>query len=223
MTERTDVENKGAVSTAERALLRHQQLFWHPPRIAPLDRREYAKQVVDATTKLKNAVSGKDGPPIPLESCPDMVATLLKFPELWDRLSMLSAQVQSAHARLPVRQRQLAIMRTVWSCGAPYQWGEHLARTRNAGVSDQEIEQIKEGSRAPGWNPLDKAIMAAVEEFQTDTFVSDATWNALVKELDEQQLLELLVLIGQFTTVAFVLNSLRMPLEHGNKGFLAPG
>ena len=62
--------------------------------------------------------------------------------------------------------------------------------------------------------------MAAVEEFHADTFVSDATWNALAEQFDEQQLLELLVLIGQFTTVAFVLNSLRLRLEPNNKGFL---
>ncbi len=221
MTERTDAEATGRASNAERALVRHQQLFVHPPRIAPLDRNQYAEQIVSATTKLKNAVSCTDGPPIALESCPAMVATLLKHPDLWDRMSMLSAQVQSARARLPTRQRQLAIMRTVWLCGAPYQWGEHLARTRNAGVSDQEIEQIKEGARAGGWNPLDKAVMAAVEEFQADTFVSDDTWKVLAGQFDEQQLFELLVLIGQFTTVAFVLNSLRVPLEPNNKGFLA--
>jgi alkylhydroperoxidase family enzyme len=221
MTERAEDESMGGVSNSERALLRHQQLFVHPPRIAPLNRDEHAEQLVSATTKLRNAVSCTDGPPIPLESCPPMVATLLKHPELWDRISMLSAQVQSARARLPVRQRQVAIMRTVWLCGAPYQWGEHLARTRNAGVSDQEIELIKDGSRAGRWSPLDKAVMAAVEEFHADTFVSDDTWNALAQQFDEQQLFELLALIGQFTTVAFVLNSLRVPLEPHNKGFLA--
>src|SRR4030095_9459369 len=108
-------------------------------------------------TKLKNAVSCREGqaPPIPLDHCPAMVATLIRFPELWDRLSMLSPQVQGAHAKLPVRQRQLAIMRTVWVCGAPYQWGEHLARTKQAGVTDEEIEQIKAGSRATAWSSLE--------------------------------------------------------------------
>jgi len=209
-------------SHAERARLRHQQLFGHPQRIAPLSRTEHAQQIIDATSKLKNAVSGKEGPPIPLDYCPEMVATLVRFPELWDRWSMLSAQVQCAGARLPIRVRQLAIMRTVWLCGAPYQWGEHLARTRQAGVSDQEIEQIKDGSRAAGWNPLERAVMAAVEEFRADTFVSDATWCTLASHLDEHQLFELLVLIGQFANVAFVLNSLRIRLEPRNEGFLAP-
>ena len=134
---------------------------------------------------------------------------------------MLSAQLQCVDAKLPVRTRQLAIMRTVWLCGAPYQWGEHLARTKQAGVSSEEIEQIKEGSRARGWSSVDKAVMAAVEEFNSDKFISDGTWHVLAERFDENQLFELLVLIGQFASVAFVLNSLRLRLEPNNKGFLA--
>ena len=74
---------------------------------------------------------------------------------------------------------------------------------------------------AIGWNATDQAILAAVEEFRADTFVSDKTWEALAKQFDENQRFELLVLIGQFSTIAFVLNSLRIPLEHNNKGFLS--
>ena len=220
MIEHASDPTQATLSHAERARLRHELLFGYSQRIPPLNRHEYAEQIVAATTKLKDAVSGKEGPPVSLENCPEMVATLLRHPDLWDRLSQLSAQVQCVHAKLPSRLRQLAIMRAMWLCGAPYQWGEHLARTKNAGVSDEEIERIKEGSGAARWNSLDKAIMSAVEEFRTDTFVSDATWSVLANQLDENQLLELLVLIGQFTTVAFVLNSLRIRLERQNDGFL---
>ena len=221
MTDRINGKNDSRAANAERARLRHEQLFRTPSRMTPLDRDQHAQEIVIATTKLKEAVSGKPGPQVPLEFCPDMVATLIKYPELWDRLSMLSAQVQCVAAKLPVRARQLAIMRTMWLCGAPYQWGEHLTRTKQAGITDEELERIKEGSLAIGWNATDQAILAAVEEFRADTFVSDKTWEALAKQFDENQRFELLVLIGQFSTIAFVLNSLRIPLEHNNKGFLS--
>jgi 4-carboxymuconolactone decarboxylase len=77
-----------------------------------------------------------------------------------------------------------------------------VARTKQAGVTDEEIGRIKEGSHSDGWCRLDAAIMSAVEEFHADTFVSEATWSELARHFDELQLLELLVLIGQFTTVA---------------------
>ncbi len=209
-----------STSHDERARSRHAQLFGQPPRIPPLDRESHGAQIVNATTRLKNAVRCEDGPPIALEHCPEMVATLLRYPALWDRLAMLSAQVQCANAKLPGRMRQLAILRVVWLCGAPYQWGEHLARTRQAGVTEEEIEQIKEGARHPAWSMPDRAILAAVDEYQADHFVHDETWRRLADRLDEQQLIELLVLIGQFASVAFLMNSLRLRLEPNNRGFL---
>jgi alkylhydroperoxidase family enzyme len=220
MTDSTSYRDEAWTSHEERARLRHEQLFAQPQRISRLNRDVHAEQIIAATTKLSNAVSCKDGPPVPLEHCPEMVATLVRYPELWDRFSMLSAQVLSVRAKLPARARQLAIMRTVWLCGAPYQWGEHLARTSRAGISQQEIEKIKEGSGAPGWGALDKAILLAAEDFRTDAFVSEASWTTLSGHLSEDELFELLVVIGQFASVAFVLNSLRIPLEPNNPGFL---
>ena len=90
MTDRINGKNDSRAANAERARLRHEQLFRTPSRMTPLDRDQHAQEIVIATTKLKEAVSGKPGPPVPLEFCPDMVATLIKYPELWDRLSMLS-------------------------------------------------------------------------------------------------------------------------------------
>jgi alkylhydroperoxidase family enzyme len=205
---------------AEKARLRQDEILGKPQRIAPLDRAMHGDLIVAATTALRNDVAGADLPPIPLEYCPDLVATLLHYPELWTRLSALSAMVQSATAKLPPQMRQLAIMRSMWLCGAPYQWGEHLERTKATGLTNAEIERLKQGSEADGWSALQKAILRAAEELHADSLISDETWAVLARAFDESQLIELVVLIGQFTSVAYLLNSLRLRLEGANKGFL---
>ena len=48
--------------------------------------------------------------------------------------------------------------------------------------------------------------------------VSDETWAQLATRLDEHQLVELLVLVGQFVATAYFQNSLRLRLEPGNEG-----
>ena len=208
-------------SIADTARRRQAQILDKPPRVLPLDRDEHAAEIVAFTSLLRNEVACAELTPVPLEYCPDLVPTLLRHPELWKRLSSLSAIVQCAQAKVPVRIRQLAILRTVWLCGAPYQWGEHLERTRQAGVSDEEIERIKAGSAVSGWSRFDKAVLSAVEELHTSSFVVDDTWTTLAEQFDENQMIELMVLIGQFTSVAFLLNSLRLRLEGNNRGFLA--
>jgi alkylhydroperoxidase family enzyme len=51
--------------------------------------------------------------------------------------------------------------------------------------------------------------------------ISDATWGALAQHLDEQQLIELPVVIGQYQAVAYYQNSLRLRLHSGNAGLSA--
>lgn len=210
----------GTASIAEHARQRQEEILGKPQRIAPLDRATHGADIVAFTTALRNDVAGQELPPIPLEYCPDMIATLLRYPELWKRVSALSAMVQSAAATLPARERQIAIMRTMWLCGAPYQWGEHIARTKATGLADADIERLKEGSTAPDWGALDKAVLVAAEQLYADAFIGDETWSALAQAFDDNQLMELIVLIGQFTSVAYLLNSLRIRLDGANKGFL---
>ena len=66
--------------------------------------------------------------------------------------------------------------------------------------------------------PHDAAILRAVEELLADFAISDATWATLAASWDEQQMIELPMMVGQYLTTAFILNSLHVQLGAGNKG-----
>ena len=51
--------------------------------------------------------------------------------------------------------------------------------------------------------------------------IGDGTWTELAQQFDEQQLVELLIVIGQFTATAYFQNALRLRLETGNEGLNA--
>ena len=51
--------------------------------------------------------------------------------------------------------------------------------------------------------------------------ISDATWATLSKNLNEKQLIELPIIIGQYQTVAYYQNSLSLRLHAGNLGLKA--
>ena len=119
------------------------------------------------------------------------------------------------------RDAELAILRTAWLCQAPYEWGEHVVQGKTAGLSAKEIERIIAGPSARAWNAKDRAILRAVEELHDDAMVSEKTWAALAKHLNDAQLFELLVLVGQFTMVGYFQNTLRLRLEPGNLGLKA--
>lgn len=152
-----------------------------------------------------------------LANLPEIVRTMLRHPDLFVRQTDIGIQLLG-HGTLPARDRELAILRIGWLCKAPYEWGEHVHIAKKAGITSEEIERITCGSSASGWSEHEQAILQATEELYENAIISDATWNTLAKRFSEKQLIELPILIGQYQTVAFYQNSLRLRLHEGNLG-----
>lgn len=151
---------------------------------------------------------------------PEIVRTMLRHPDLFARQTDIGIQLLARGALAP-RDRELAVLRVGWLCRAPYQFGEHVHVAKTVGISSDEIERIKQGSGAPSWSEHERAILKAVEELHADAMISDPTWAALAQQLDERQLIELPILIGQYQTVAYYQNALRLRLHEGNAGLSA--
>lgn len=155
-----------------------------------------------------------------LASLPEIMRTMLRHPDLFARQVDLGIQLLSQGA-LSARDRELAVLRIGWLCRAPYEWGEHVLVAKKVGITSEEIERITVGSDAPGWDEHEQAILRATEELYEDAMISDATWATLAKRLDERQLIELPIVIGQYQAVAYYQNSLRLRLHDGNLGLQA--
>jgi alkylhydroperoxidase family enzyme len=214
------VVGEGAVARAERMRRREAEILGAPPRIAPLDRHSIAEAAHASAARLRKAALG-DVPPLALGQIPEIVVTLLRFPALWESVCQLSIQLLGTDAVLSVRDRRLALLRTAWLCQAPFPWGEHVKQSHAAGFTAEEIERITIGSAAPGWTDHERAILSAAEELREGAMIGDATWDRLALTLDEHQLFELTVLIGQFTTVSYFENAIRFRLPAGNRGLAA--
>ncbi|MFA7585239.1 MAG: carboxymuconolactone decarboxylase family protein [Novosphingobium sp.] len=208
-------------ATAAAIEARHREVLGQPPRIAPLDRQSAAEQVQADTAKLRGDIVGGDAAPLPLDAIPEIMFTMAKFPEIWARYMAVSMHLQGPKGALKPRDRQLAILRTGWLLQAPFEWGEHARQSKAVGITTEEIERVTTGSSAPGWSDHDRAILRAAEELREGAIVSDETWDRLALTMSESELLELLLLIGQFTTTAYFQNALRLRLEPGNPGLSA--
>jgi 4-carboxymuconolactone decarboxylase len=199
---------------------REAEILGAPPRIAPLDRAANEHKVRDATRALRAGIV-RDERELSLEAIPEIMFTLCHHPNLWGKIMALSLQMQGDTGVLPPRDRQLAILRTGWLLQAPYEWGQHVQWSKLVGITSEEIERVTVGSAAPEWTAHERAVLQAAEELREHAMVSDATWAKLAERLDDRQLFELLALIGQFTTIAYVQNGIRLRLEPGNAGLSA--
>ena len=188
-----------------------------------MERSEAAAEVQATTSRLLRGIAGpeRDIPEIPADAIPEIMFTMCRFPELWQSLMDVTVQLQGPNSKLDPRDRKLAILRTGWLCQAPYEFGEHVEQARRMGFTEHEVDQAVRGSAAPEWNDHERAVLRAVEELHENSMVSDETWAQLSKKMNEDQLLELLVLVGQFTATAYFQNSLRLRLENRNRGLAA--
>jgi alkylhydroperoxidase family enzyme len=151
---------------------------------------------------------------------PEVVRTMVRHAELFAHHLDVGLYLLRQGA-VSARDRELAILRIGWLCQAPYEWGEHVMVAKRLGFSSEEIERITVGSQAPGWSEHEQAILSATEELHSDAMISDMTWAMLSKSLDEKQLIELPIIIGQYQTLAYYQNSLRLRLHAGNLGLKA--
>lgn len=144
--------------------------------------------------------------------------TLAHHPDLLRRWLVFGNHVLFK-STLPPRERELVILRIGWLCEAEYEWAQHVKIGKDAGLTDVEIERIKAGPNARGWNEQDTLLLQATDELRRDAFISDATWKGLSVHFDTKQLMDVVFAVGQYNLVSMALNTLGVQLDDGLEGF----
>lgn len=119
---------------------------------------------------------------------------------------------------LSPREREIAILRIGWLCQAGYEWGQHVVIGKAAGLSEEEIENIKTGANA-GWSKHESLIIQAADELKNDSFISDPTWAGLTQTYSNEQMMDLVFTCGQYNMVSMALNSFGVQLDDNIEGF----
>ncbi len=149
----------------------------------------------------------------------NLAGTMARYPEASKRIGQLSAHVLGPTSTLPARDRELLILRTAWLCQAEYEWAQHRLIGRKAGITDDEIDRCRAGSDAPGWTALEASLLRAAEDLHARQRINDANWAALAQAYNEQQMMDIVFAVGQYTLVAMAMNSFGTPLDEGLQGF----
>lgn len=148
----------------------------------------------------------------------NITRTLLRHPALLRRFTDFGMYFLD-DGLLPVRERELVVLRIAWLCNCEYVWGQHAALSRREGIAEAEIERVIEGPDASGWSDFDRVLVRTADELHADARVSDESWQALGEEYDERRLLELIFTASQYALICRVANSCDIPLDEGLTGF----
>lgn len=171
------------------------------PRIPALGPHEWSEEAADLLRPF--AERGQDW---------NIFRTLAHHPGLMKRWMVFANHVLGKSS-LPVRERELVILRIGWLCQAGYEFSQHVVIGVEAGLTDEEIERLKAGPDADGWSELDRLLLRATDELHADAFVGDETWAGLARHWSTEQLMDLVFTVGQYNLVSMALNSFGVQLD----------
>jgi len=114
---------------------------------------------------------------------------------------------------LPVRLRQIAILRVSWIRKARYMWSSHLRTSLRNGLHAEDFEPVKDGPDSLYWNEQERAVLAATDQLVATSDLDDDNWKRLSAFLDRRQIMDFLFTVGTYVELAMVLNAIRIDRE----------
>lgn len=111
--------------------------------------------------------------------------------------------------------RELAILRVArLTPGAEYEWVQHVAIARAIGASAEQIGALEgDDPGAPCFSSEQKLVLRFTEEVVRDARPASKTLDALSQRLSPREIVELLMVIGQYMMVARVMATTELELD----------
>jgi alkylhydroperoxidase family enzyme len=181
----------------------------HPPRIAPVPAEQRVGEIRELLASLlPKAPPGEQFPAVPDRNLP---CTVVKNRAMFVPWAGLGAGLREGI--LPGHDRELVTLRVAYLSGSPYEWAHHSRSARRAGITDDEIERIQRDVADGGWDRATAAKIRTADEVQASSRISRETWDVIAEEYTEEQLIELLMLLGFYWMTAFILNSVEIEVD----------
>ena len=160
---------------------------------------------------VDNGTRAADGRPL------DIFAILDNHPKLHEKFLVFAGYL--LNGTIPGREREIVILRVGANCRSVYEFGQHTLIGKREGLTDGEVAALHDDSSGHEWSSDDAALVALADELCADHCVSDATWDALKRRWSDNEIMELLLVAGNYMLVSGFLNSVGAQLDAGVPGW----
>jgi alkylhydroperoxidase family enzyme len=181
-------------------------------RVAPLPVEEWDDDVVAALSNSFGRETAERFRAAGSDAVPNVLGTLVRHPALAGPFLTYN-NVLLFTPTLPPRLRELMVLRVAWRTRSIYEWVQHVRLALSCDVTREEIDAIARGAEAETWTPIEADLLAATDQLVDGYRIDDTTWARLAGHFDERQLVELLFVVGTYTGLAMVFNSLGLELD----------
>jgi alkylhydroperoxidase family enzyme len=116
---------------------------------------------------------------------------------------------------LDSRLRELAIRQVGWMEKSEYEFTHHVKIGKEFGVTDEDIQGLmaETEGKPSKLEPLAKAILKGAREMTRDIGMSDATFAEIKKDLSNEHMTDLVLIIAYYCAVVRVLATMKIDNE----------
>ena len=107
---------------------------------------------------------------------------------------------------------ELVILHVATLRECAYELGHHRRIGRKVGLTAEQVEHAGDADW-PGFTDRERTLLTVAGQVVRDRDVDDPTWARLREHLDEATAIELLMLCGQYDSLATTLMTLRVQPE----------
>jgi len=133
-------------------------------------------------------------------------------------LGMLAQRLGEAlrfEGALPNRQREIAILCVAAQWRADYEWWAHARIASAAGLPDAVIDALYRRERPVLTEPAEALVHDVARAILDEHQLSATLYRQAASELGEESLVELIMLIGYYTTISMTLNVFHVQVPPG--------
>ena len=150
--------------------------------------------------QLSNGTGGLAGP----------FNTMLYAPTVGHALQELGAAIRFG-TKLTPRIREMAILVVAQATGSGYEQASHELIGRDAGLTEPELDALREGENPKFADEQESAAYSAARALTVTGDLDDQEYAAAIAALGAGGLVELSTLVGYYATLALQLRIFRVP------------
>jgi 4-carboxymuconolactone decarboxylase len=172
-----------------------------PDRMPPLpaERMDEAQKAA-AAELAAGPRGGVKGPFIPL----------MRSPELMNRLQKVGEYLRFQSA-LETRINEFVMLITSRHWTQQFEWFVHMPLALKAGIKRETLEALGEGRRPTGMAEDEEIAYELCDELFRTHGVSETTYRRAIAKFGERGVLDMVGLVGYFSTVSMVMNVAHTP------------
>ena len=161
----------------------------------------------DADDELANAIRDRRGGQLAT-----LDRILLHSPPVADGWNHMFAAIRE-ETTLAADLRELAMLRVASLNGDLHNWGWHVPIAREVGITDAEIDGLRDWRAISTFTDVQRAVLAYAEVMTTDIRVPDDVFLGVREHLNDRDLVELTATIGTYNLVSRFLVAMRIERE----------